>query len=101
MLSITILPFYINVTHFLPADADIIKDDINCVPDDATQNKSEWGKNPHFFLLVCHKVFDVLIYSCAFGFISYFFALRGVMLNGGPGGPKDLGNKSTHIIRRP
>lgn len=32
---------------------------------------------------------------------SYFFALRGVMLNGGPGGPKDLGNKSTHIIRRP
>ena len=23
------------------------------------------------------------------------------MLNGGPGGPKDLGNKSTHIIRRP
>lgn len=32
---------------------------------------------------------------------SYFLALRGVMLNGGPGGPRDLGNKSTHIIRRP
>lgn len=41
MLSTAILPFYIDVTHFLPADADIIKDDINCVPDDATQEESE------------------------------------------------------------
>lgn len=32
---------------------------------------------------------------------SYFLALRGVILNGGPGGPKDLGNKSTHICNRP
>ncbi len=32
---------------------------------------------------------------------SYFLALRGVTLNGGPGGPIDLGNRSTHIIRRP
>lgn len=31
----------------------------------------------------------------------YFLALRGVMLNGGPGGPKDLGNRSTHICIRP
>lgn len=31
----------------------------------------------------------------------YFLALRGVMLNGGPGGPKDLGNRSTHNCIRP
>lgn len=34
-------------------------------------------------------------------FGSYLLALRGVTLNGGPGGPRDLGKMSTHIISRP
>lgn len=39
---------------------------------------------------------DIFVCLC-----SYFLAFRGVMLNGGPGGPRDLGKRSTHIIRRP
>lgn len=36
-----LLPFDINVAHLLPADADIIQDDITGVPDDATQEEPE------------------------------------------------------------
>lgn len=39
-----LLPFDINVTHLLPADADIIQDDITGVPDDATQEEPEKKK---------------------------------------------------------
>lgn len=36
-----VLPFNVDVTHLLSADADIIQDDITGVPDDATQEKPE------------------------------------------------------------
>lgn len=42
------------------------------------------------------KLIDIKPRKC-----SYFLALRGVMLNGGPGGPKDFGKMSTHICNRP
>jgi len=33
------LPFDIDVTHLLPSDADVIKDDVLGVPDDAAQKE--------------------------------------------------------------
>lgn len=89
------LPFDVNVAHFLTADANVVQDDVIGVPDDATQQEPEShirGLKRELF----HHL--LLIIDCL---CMYFFALRGVMLNGGPGGPRDLGNKSTHIIRRP
>lgn len=38
-MSCPLLPFHVNVTHFLPADADVIEDDITGVPDDAAQEE--------------------------------------------------------------
>lgn len=34
-------PFNIDVAHLLPADADVIQDDITGVPDDAAQEESD------------------------------------------------------------
>lgn len=39
--------------------------------------------------------------GCALCGDTHFLALRGVMLNGGPGGPKLLGKTSTHICSFP
>lgn len=39
--SFPLRPFDVDVAHFLPADADIIQDDITGVPDDATQEQPE------------------------------------------------------------
>lgn len=89
------LPFDVNVAHFLTADANVVQDDVTGVPDDATQEEPEShirGLRRESF----HHWRWIIDCVC-----RYFFALRGVMLNGGPGGPRDLGNKSTHIIRRP
>lgn len=36
-----LLPFDIDVAHPLPADADVIQDDVTGVPDDAAQKKPE------------------------------------------------------------
>lgn len=36
-----LLPFNVDIAHLLPADADIIQDDIAGVPDDATQEEPE------------------------------------------------------------
>lgn len=36
-----VVPFDVDVAHLLPAEADIIQDDITRVPDDATQEKPE------------------------------------------------------------
>lgn len=91
----TNLPFHVNVTHFLTADADVVQDDVTGVPDDATKEEPEShirGLKRELF----QRLLLIIDYVC-----TYFFALRGVMLNGGPGGPIDLGNKSTHIVRRP
>lgn len=41
MRSFSWRPFNVDVTHFLPADADIVQDDITGVPDDATQEEPE------------------------------------------------------------
>lgn len=40
MLSFVILPFNVDVTHFLSTDADIIQDDITGIPDNASQGES-------------------------------------------------------------
>lgn len=36
-----LIPFNIDVAHLLPADADVIQDDITGVPNDATEEKPE------------------------------------------------------------
>lgn len=41
LIGVLLLPFDVDVAHFLPADADIIQDDITGVPDDATQEEPE------------------------------------------------------------
>lgn len=46
-------------------------------------------------------LFSVWSHPELYVFGSYFLALRGITLNGGPGGPRDLGKTSTHIISRP
>lgn len=92
------LPFDVNVAHFLAADANVVQEDVAGVPDDATQEEPESHDAAHQIRRFGNQRFGL---ATRHRLCLYFFALRGVMLNGGPGGPRDLGNRSTHIIRRP
>lgn len=40
-MNFLVLPFNVDVAHFLPADADIVQDDVAGVPDDAAQEEPE------------------------------------------------------------
>lgn len=40
-MNLFLLPFHVDVAHFLPGDADIIQNDITRVPDDAAQEEPE------------------------------------------------------------
>ena len=41
---ICFLPFHVDVAHLLPAEADVVQDDVAGVPDDATQEEPEGGQ---------------------------------------------------------
>lgn len=92
-----LLPLHIDVTHFFSCDALFIQKDIFGVPDDHTQDVPK------------REIFGARDVDCSVKAArgnavcgdTHFLALRGVMLNGGPGGPKLLGKTSTHICSFP
>lgn len=94
------VPFHINVTHPLACDADVIEYHITRVPYDAAEKEPvEENFSNNLLEMDKNNFFTVKLDSLVLG--SYFFALRGVMLKGGPGGPMDLGKISTHSCNRP
>lgn len=51
-MNFLVLPSHVDVAHFLPADADIIQDDVAGVPDDAAQEEPE-EEPKHLILNTC------------------------------------------------
>lgn len=93
LLDRVLIPLNVNVTHFFPCDALFIQKDVFGVPDNHPQDipkRDVWGKRIEF---ACVRAAS----WCAVYMDTHFLAFRGVMLKGGPGGPKLLGKTSTHI----